>query len=133
MEEPSGRGDFQHGDLLDVQVRDHQAGRRERMNPDEDGDHGPPPQWRKPRAEPCQFDGTGALFEFLRHFRLVAELNEWTNQERGMYLGMSLSGSVLKILETVDASAPDGYEQLLEVLERRYQPADQVALYWTQL
>lgn len=45
-----------------------------------------------------------------------------------MYLGVSLSGSALKILETVDASAPVGYEQLLEALDRRYQPADQVAL-----
>lgn len=50
----------------------------------------------------------GSLSEFLRHFRLVAGLNEWTNLEGGMYLGVSLSGSALKILETVDASAPDG-------------------------
>lgn len=47
-----------------------------------------------------------------------------------MYLGVSLSRSALKILETVDASAPDGYEQLLK---QRYQPTDQVALHGTQL
>lgn len=75
----------------------------------------------------------GALSDFLRHFRLVAELNGWTEQEWCMYLGVSLSGSPLKILETVDALAADGYEQLLEVLEQRYQQADQVALYRTQL
>lgn len=46
-----------------------------------------------------------------------------------MYLGVSLSGSALKILETVDALVPDGYERLLEALERRYQPPDQVSLY----
>lgn len=36
-------------------------------------------------------------------------------------------------LETVCALASASYKQLLEVLERRYQSADQVALYRTQL
>lgn len=63
----------------------------------------------------------------------MAQLNGRMKRERGMYLGVSWSGSALKILETVDASVPDGYKQLLEVLERRYQPEDQVALYRAQL
>lgn len=71
------------------------------MDLDEDSDHGAPHQGSKPRAHPHQFDGTGALSKFLHHFCLVSELNEWTNQECGMYLGVSLSGSAHKILETV--------------------------------
>lgn len=62
--------------------------------------------------------------EFLHHFRLVAELNEWSEREKGMYLG---------VLETVAASAQDGYERLLEALGHWYQPPDQVSLYQTQL
>lgn len=50
-----------------------------------------------------QFDGTGALSEFLWHFQLVADLKGWTEWDKGMYLGVSLSGSALKILESVDA------------------------------
>lgn len=50
-----------------------------------------------------------------------------------MYVGVGLLGSGLKILEMVDALALNGHEQLLEALEQRYQPADQVALYRTQL
>lgn len=42
---------------------------------------------------------------------------------------VSLSGSALKILEREDASALEGYEQLLEALECRYQPADQISLF----
>lgn len=67
------------------------------------------PGWN-PQAQPRQFDGTGALSEFLIHqLRLVTELNGWTEQEKGMYLEVSLSRSALKILETVDRSALDGY------------------------
>lgn len=74
------------------------------------------------------------MSKFLLHFWLEAELNRWTDREKGMYLGVSLSGSALKILETVDSSGSElGYYQLLEALEQRYQPVDQVALYQTQL
>lgn len=47
--------------------------------------------------------------------------------------GVSLDGSALKLLEKVDAAAEGGFARLVDALEQRYQPADQIALYRTQL
>lgn len=48
--------------------------------------------------------------EFLQHFNLVATLNGWSCQEKGLYLRVSLGGSTLKILELVDMSGDGGYQ-----------------------
>lgn len=80
-------------------------------------------QGRKPKVQLRHFDGTVALSEFLQHFCLVAELNGWTDREKDMYLEVSL----------VEGSTSKGYNQLLKALERRYQQANQAALYSTQL
>lgn len=75
----------------------------------------------------------GPSWSLLRHFQLLAKLNEWTEKEKGMYRRVSLLGSVLKILEMVDAFTPHGYDCLLVTLEHQYQPPDRVSLYRTQL
>lgn len=47
------------------------------------------PRGQKPQAKPCQIDGSGALSEFLCHFRLTVKLNEWSELGKGMYLGFA--------------------------------------------
>lgn len=88
---------------------------------------------RKAQACARSFDGTGSLSEFLTQFQSVAELNGWIEKEKWLYLGVSLDGSTLKLLEKVDASSKGGFTQLVSALQQCYQPADQISLYWTQL
>lgn len=92
-------------------------GEQAQVDPWENGDR-EEPRGQKPQAQPQQFGRSGALSTFLCHFWLVTE-SKW---EKGMYLRVSLSWSSIKILETVDASPPDGYVWLLEALKRQYQP-----------
>lgn len=68
---PVAGGDFRHGDPWGTHVRDLRMRGLERVDPGEGGDWGPFHQGCKLQAQPCQFDGMGALSEFLRHFRLV--------------------------------------------------------------
>lgn len=65
-----------------------------------------------------------SLSEFLWHFDLVAALNRLSHRQKGLYLGVRLGGSALKILESVDAFGDGRYQQLVRALEQRYQLAD---------
>lgn len=63
-------------------------------------------------------------------YQLEAELNGWTEKEKGFYLGVHLDGSTLKPIEKVDASSDRGFAQLVGALK---QTTDQIALCWTWL
>ena len=87
----------------------------------------------KPKVMPGYYDGTTPLSEYLHHFYLVADVNCWTEEEAGLYLGVSLSGAARRILSQTQATGPGGLQRLIMALEGRFQPPDRVAQYKAQL
>ena len=94
---------------------------------------GPQDHHRKPNVMPGCYDGTTPLPEYLHHFYLVADVNCWTEEEAGLYLGVSLSGAARRILMQTQATGPGGLQRLVMALERRFQPRDRVSQYKAQL
>ena len=84
---------------------------------------------RKPVIKPKSFDGTGDLTDYLNHFDLCIKVNGWDQSEAGTYLGLSLDGPALKLLEGKKVTTAGGYRQLREALVSHYEPANQRETY----
>ena len=52
----------------------------------------------KPVQQPAPYDGKSAWEAYRTQFSLLAELNNWTEQQRAAYLAISLRGSALTVL-----------------------------------
>ena len=76
-------------------------------------------------VKPDKFDGTTSWLDFKSHFDVCAELNNWSDREKGMYLAVALRGRAQAIL----GSLPDGekcsYRLLCRSLEERFLPPNQ--------
>lgn len=88
---------------------------------------------RRPKVMPDTFDGRSSWQEFLAHFQNCAEINEWDNKEKGMYLRVSLRGLACQYLETLPAYRRRSYEALTTALGQRFHPENQTELYKAQL
>ena len=88
---------------------------------------------RKPIVMPGKYDGSSPLWEYLDHFKLVAQVNCWSSNESALYLGVSLEGPARRLLHGIDLAARDGYARLVSALERRFQPRDQQVIYRARL
>jgi hypothetical protein len=44
------------------------------------------------------FDGSTSWTNFKSHFEVCSELNEWSQNEKGMYLAISLRGNAQRVL-----------------------------------
>ena len=53
---------------------------------------------RPKEIKPATFDGKNSWIDFRSHFDICAELNGWSEQEKGMHLAVSLRGSAQSIL-----------------------------------
>ena len=83
----------------------------------------------RPNLKPQPFDGSKPLADYLSHFEVVAALNRWGDSQKSMSLVASLSGPAQRLLHWVDIYSPNGYQQLLAVLQERYAPRHQEELH----
>lgn len=44
------------------------------------------------KIKPATFDGSGNWLDYKAHFEVCAQLNDWSDQEKGLYLAVSLRG-----------------------------------------
>ncbi|KAL3882517.1 hypothetical protein ACJMK2_028853 [Sinanodonta woodiana] len=72
---------------------------------------------KPPLVTPPTFDGTTPLMDFRAHFSMCAGINRWTQEEKGLYLAVSLRGQAQQLL---GSGTPD-YDKLMDSLERRVQ------------
>lgn len=80
-------------DVDGITVRHHRLRDRNKQSEDDDG--------RIPTTEqthtgasikPASFDGNGCQFNYVSFFNAGAELNEWSERQKGLYLAVSLRG-----------------------------------------
>ena len=88
---------------------------------------------RPKEIKPATFDGKSSWIDFRSHFDICAELNGWTEQEKGLHLAVSLRGSAQSILGNLHSNSKKDFTSLCRALEERFAPANQTELYRAQL
>ena len=83
------------------------------------------------KVNPATFDGTGSWLDYRAHFDAVAELNRWSQTEKG-YLAVSLRGQAQGVFGNLSTQSKD-YDMLVQALEQRFAPPNQTELYRGQL
>ena len=88
---------------------------------------------RPKEIKPATFDGKSSWIDFRSHFDICAELNGWSEQEKGLHLAVSLRGSAQSILGNLHGDSKKDFISLCRALEERFAPANQTELYRAQL
>jgi len=87
-------------------------------------------RWRKPLTLE-KYDGSTPLETFLAKFRNCARYNEWTLDERAVFLRDSLQGGASQILWEIPESAGD--EEIIRLLRNRFGNLNQMERYRAEL
>nr|XP_034338992.1 uncharacterized protein LOC117693065 [Crassostrea gigas] len=78
------------------------------------------------------YDGSGSWLDYKTHFNTLGKLNEWTEEEKGLFLAASLFGQAQAVLGNLPGDNTD-YYYLVQALEERFAPPNQTELYRVQL
>ena len=82
--------------------------------------------------KPATYDGTGIWSDYRAHFEACAEINKWSDDEKGLYLAVSLRGQAQGVLGNLSKKS-NNYKELSTALEERFAPPNQTELYRCQL
>ncbi|XP_060590432.1 uncharacterized protein LOC132745500 [Ruditapes philippinarum] len=82
--------------------------------------------------KPATYDGTCEWTNYKAHFDACATLNGWNENEKGLYLSVSLRGQALGVFGNLTTKTHN-YEELVRALEDRFSPRNQTELYRVQL
>ena len=84
------------------------------------------------KIKPATYDGTGHWADYKAHFDACAEINGWTDREKGLYLAVSLRGQAQGVFGNL-ATKSGSYKELSNALQERFAPPNQTELYRVQL
>ena len=56
---------------------------------------------KRPKVMPDHYDGKTSWTEYLGHFEICTELNEWSNLQKAQYLCVSLRGAAAQVLRSM--------------------------------
>ena len=82
---------------------------------------------------PDQFNGNGSWPEFISHFEICADLNEWSNRQKAQYLSVSLTGAACQLLRSLTPAKRLNYHELVTSLGHRFNPENQTELFRAEL
>ena len=82
--------------------------------------------------KPATYDGSVAWMDYEAHFDACSELYGWTDQQKGLYLSVSLRGQAQGVVGNLGSGKHD-YDDLVKALEERFAPPNQTKLYRVQL
>ena len=84
------------------------------------------------KMKPATFDGSVHWADYKAHFDACAEINGWTDKEKGLYLAVTFRGQAQGVFGNLSAKAND-YFELSNALQERFAPPNQTELYRVQL
>ena len=87
----------------------------------------------KPKIKPREFNGSSPWEEYWLHFRQVAMLNGWTDENSRQYLLVNLSGMALEFVFTLAESTRDSFNRLTEALSQRFGSAKEAMIHQAAL
>ena len=71
-------------------------------------------------VRPSPFDGKSSWEAYQTQFRLLAELNHWSEQEKAAHLAISLRGSALTVLTNLPEEQRNNFSALSAALKNRF-------------
>jgi uncharacterized protein YjhX (UPF0386 family) len=83
--------------------------------------------------EPACYTGESSLTDYLKQFKLIAELNQWDKRTKALELATSLRDKALTILGELSDEGMRDYDVLVSTLRRRFEPPGYAELYRVQL
>ena len=90
-------------------------------------------QPKRMKVKPATYDGTTSWLDFKSHFEACAKLGQWSDEEKGLYLSVSLRGLAQGILGNLNENEQLNYSDLTRALSDRFAPPNQMELYIIQL
>ena len=84
------------------------------------------------KVKPATFDSMGHWSDYKAHFNACAEINGWTEKEKGLYLAVSLRGQAQGVFGNLSTKSCN-YDELAKALKERFAPPNQTELYRVQL
>ncbi|CAG2223985.1 unnamed protein product [Mytilus edulis] len=85
------------------------------------------------RVKPATYEGTSSWLDFKSHFEACSSINNWSEQDKGLYLAVALRGQAQGILGDLPIDKQQNYKALVNALEQRFAPPNQTELYRVQL
>lgn len=85
---------------------------------------------RTAMMKPATYDGSTEWTNYKAHFEACAQLNGWTEEQKGLYL--SLRGQAQGVFRNLGTKTTE-YKDLVRALEDRFSPPNQTELYRVQL
>lgn len=83
--------------------------------------------------KPATYDGSGSWRDYQSHFEACASINQWTMEQKGLFLAVSLRGQAQGVLGNLPDDRQQHYSVLIKSLEDRFAPPHQTELYRAQL
>ena len=83
--------------------------------------------------KPATYDGKSSWLDYKSHFEACATLGHWSEEDKAMYLAVSLRGQAQSVLGDLAAGVPKKYGELITALNERFSPPNQMELPRTQL
>lgn len=90
-------------------------------------------QNKRPKIMPDHYDGKKSFQDFLAHFEVCAEINEWNEVQKTCYLRASLRDQACQVMTTLPGNKKHIYDELIAALSMRFNPSNQTELYRVEL
>ncbi|KAK3086715.1 hypothetical protein FSP39_022396 [Pinctada imbricata] len=90
-------------------------------------------RYRKNIVKPATYNGKSSWIDFKWHFDICAQLNEWSEDEKGLYLAVALREGAQAVLGNLPVQSRKNYNDLSKALEDRIVPSNQMDLYRAHL
>lgn len=81
-----------------------------------------PYRMRKQPKEPEKYNGKTNLDDYLTKFEEISHWNEWSLEEKGLQLGMSLTGSAMKAHIAMPDALRRNYHAIVQTLQDTFNP-----------
>ena len=80
------------------------------------------------RVKAATYDGTSSWLDYKFHFDACSRINQWSENEKGLYLAVALRGQAQGILGDLPIDKQQDYKSLVKALEERFAPPNQTEL-----
>lgn len=85
------------------------------------------------KMRPVKYDGLEDWEEYLSLFEILADINKWDDNAKGLYLASSLTGAARSILSDLTQDERRNYSRLKLVLSRKFGSAYKAEMYRAKL
>lgn len=84
-------------------------------------------------TKPNNYDGKSSWTDYKVHFETVSKLNQWTDEIKTLKLISCMQDSALSTLGEIDTNNIPHFEELINILTKRFAPENQTELYRSQI